>query len=161
MLLGHHGAIGPGQNDIKGLPCCWVTMEQLAKARMASRNFLTFLNTNRHKAVSTCTHKKCIMDCVGFSGLFQSCVDFCAGLQVRLKETVYGRSRTYLGGVQVNRYGFWGPVCNSSWDDRDANATCHGLGFQYGITYFGRDLSRELCFHYFLAVMLFSGEGKN
>ena len=45
-------------------------MEQLAKARMASRNFLTFLNTKRHKAVNTCTHKKCIMDCVGFSGLF-------------------------------------------------------------------------------------------
>ena len=77
---------------------------------------------------------------------------FCPGLQVRLKETVYGRSRRYLGGVQVNRYGFWGPVCNSSWDDRDANATCHGLGYSYGITYFGRDSTGELCFPFLICL---------
>nr|KAG5697337.1 hypothetical protein BaRGS_004063 [Batillaria attramentaria] len=53
-------------------------------------------------------------------------------------ETVYGAGG-YYGGVQVNRYGFWGPVCNNSWDDRDANATCHGLGYTYGITFYGRD----------------------
>nr|KAG5697333.1 hypothetical protein BaRGS_004059 [Batillaria attramentaria] len=59
-------------------------------------------------------------------------------LTVRLVETVYGAGG-YYGGVQVNRYGFWGPVCNNSWDDRDANATCHGLGYTYGITFYGRD----------------------
>ncbi|KAK7116610.1 hypothetical protein V1264_002264 [Littorina saxatilis] len=60
-------------------------------------------------------------------------------LQVRLRESVYRTSRTYLGAVQANRYGFWGPVCNSSWDDRDANATCHGLNFTYGLSFYGRD----------------------
>ncbi|KAK7484006.1 hypothetical protein BaRGS_00024741, partial [Batillaria attramentaria] len=59
-------------------------------------------------------------------------------LTVQLVETVYGAGG-YYGGVQVNRYGFWGPVCNNSWDDRDANATCHGLGYTYGITFYGRD----------------------
>ncbi|XP_076465930.1 scavenger receptor cysteine-rich domain-containing protein DMBT1-like [Babylonia areolata] len=64
-------------------------------------------------------------------------------LQTRLVEYEYGVRRNYLGVVLVNRYGFWGPVCNSSWDDRDANATCHGLGYTYGISYFGRDYSRR------------------
>ena len=74
------------------------------------------------------------------------CVDS-TGLQVRIyrrrrrpQRRFYGRRPQrgfYPGTVEVNRYGFWGPVCNSSWDDRDANATCHGLGYVHGIPYYG------------------------
>lgn len=67
-----------------------------------------------------------------------------AALSVRVVETVYG-SGAYYGGLQVNRYGFWGPVCNTSWDDKDANATCHGLGYGYGVTFYGRDRTSEFC----------------
>ncbi|PVD37781.1 hypothetical protein C0Q70_00382 [Pomacea canaliculata] len=45
----------------------------------------------------------------------------------------------YYGMVEVNRYGLWGPVCNNSWDDRDANATCRGLGYSHGVTFYGNN----------------------
>ncbi|XP_025076892.1 scavenger receptor cysteine-rich type 1 protein M160-like [Pomacea canaliculata] len=47
----------------------------------------------------------------------------------------------YYGMVEVNRYGLWGPVCNNSWDDRDANATCRGLGYSHGVTFYGSNVS--------------------
>ncbi|XP_076465365.1 scavenger receptor cysteine-rich domain-containing protein DMBT1-like [Babylonia areolata] len=56
-------------------------------------------------------------------------------LQVRLQQ----ESTTHSKPVLVNRYGFWGPVCSTGWDDRDANATCHGLGYTYGISLYGRN----------------------
>ncbi|XP_025115895.1 deleted in malignant brain tumors 1 protein-like [Pomacea canaliculata] len=46
----------------------------------------------------------------------------------------------YYGMVEVNRYGLWGPVCNNSWDDRDANATCRGLGYSHGVTFYGNNV---------------------
>ncbi|XP_025115915.1 deleted in malignant brain tumors 1 protein-like isoform X2 [Pomacea canaliculata] len=47
----------------------------------------------------------------------------------------------YYGMVEVNRYGLWGPVCNRNWDDRDANATCRGLGYSHGVTFFGNNIT--------------------
>ncbi|PVD37785.1 hypothetical protein C0Q70_00386 [Pomacea canaliculata] len=47
----------------------------------------------------------------------------------------------YYGMVEVNRYGLWGPVCNNSWDDRDANATCRGLGYSHGKPLFSWETS--------------------
>lgn len=52
-------------------------------------------------------------------------------LQVRIRED------RYYGSLEVNRYGFWGPVCHFGWDDADANVTCHELGFLGGVTFNG------------------------
>ena len=75
-------------------------------------------------------------------------VYFFTGLQVKLQESVYGTQRDYLGSVQAKLYSFYGPICNKSWDDKDANATCHGLNYTHGLSFYGRDNSGGNKFDY-------------
>ncbi|XP_071095519.1 uncharacterized protein [Haliotis cracherodii] len=46
-------------------------------------------------------------------------------------------SRDY-GSIQVNRYGFWGPVCNVGWNNKDADVACRSMGFVGGVTFSGQ-----------------------
>ncbi|KAL8566281.1 hypothetical protein ACOMHN_056852 [Nucella lapillus] len=57
-------------------------------------------------------------------------------IRLQVRPNWFGRIYSYAARIEVNRYGVWGPVCNHGWDDRDANATCHGLGFNYGRSMF-------------------------
>ncbi|XP_021368579.1 deleted in malignant brain tumors 1 protein-like [Mizuhopecten yessoensis] len=47
-------------------------------------------------------------------------------ITVRLPEN------SYYGPVQVRRYGTWGYVCATGWDDEDADVTCRTLGYRSG-----------------------------
>ncbi|KAL8597993.1 hypothetical protein ACOMHN_011418 [Nucella lapillus] len=51
---------------------------------------------------------------------------------LEVRPNWFGRIYSYAARIEVNRYGIWGPVCYRNWDDRDTNATCHGLGFNFG-----------------------------
>ena len=43
----------------------------------------------------------------------------------------------YYGSLEVDVFGFWGPVCDVDWDDHDANATCHQLSYVGGVAFNG------------------------
>ena len=47
-------------------------------------------------------------------------------LQVRIP------ANTFFGDVEVERYGVWGSVCDTSWNDADAKVVCNQLGFLTG-----------------------------
>ena len=45
---------------------------------------------------------------------------------------------SFYGPLEMRRFGLWGHVCSSNWDDLDANFFCRKLGFNSGravITY--------------------------
>ncbi|XP_069138032.1 scavenger receptor cysteine-rich type 1 protein M130-like [Argopecten irradians] len=42
------------------------------------------------------------------------------------------RGDSFYGPVEVRRYGLWGYVCASEWDDADAEVTCRTLGYRAG-----------------------------
>ena len=42
-------------------------------------------------------------------------------LQVRIP------ANTFFGDVEVERYGVWGSVCDTSWNDADAKVVCNQL----------------------------------
>ena len=37
----------------------------------------------------------------------------------------------------MNRYGFWGPICDVGWDNNDANVACKSMGYAGGIKFSG------------------------
>ncbi|XP_060066494.1 scavenger receptor cysteine-rich type 1 protein M160-like [Ylistrum balloti] len=39
---------------------------------------------------------------------------------------------SFYGPVEVRRYGMWGSICASGWDDHDADVTCRTLGYRTG-----------------------------
>lgn len=41
----------------------------------------------------------------------------------------------YHGSVIVEQYGMNGTVCMEDWDDSDANATCHMIGYKGGVVF--------------------------
>jgi len=51
---------------------------------------------------------------------------YISDLSVRLPQN------SFYGPVEVRRYGFWGHICDSDWDDNDANVVCRMLGFKSG-----------------------------
>ena len=53
---------------------------------------------------------------------------------------------SYAGHVVIKRFGFLGFICNNSWDDHDANVSCHALGYAYGMKYDGGASQSKLCF---------------
>lgn len=39
---------------------------------------------------------------------------------------------SYYGPVEVRRYGIWGYICGSGWDDEDADVVCRTLNYRTG-----------------------------
>lgn len=64
---------------------------------------------------------------------------YCNESVIKIKETLEIRIQggMYYGSVEVNKYGFWGPVCPLNWTDSTANATCRQLGYVGGMAYNG------------------------
>lgn len=60
-----------------------------------------------------------------------TCIKFDSELQVRIADSIYH------GPLEAKIYDFWGPVCKKDWDDRDANVTCHQLGYIGGVAFKG------------------------
>ncbi|XP_067665055.1 uncharacterized protein [Haliotis asinina] len=58
---------------------------------------------------------------------------YSSDLAVRLRDS----SKDY-GSIEVNRYGFWGPVCNVGWNNKDADVACRSMGFVGGVTFSGQ-----------------------
>jgi len=42
-----------------------------------------------------------------------------------------GSGVNYTGRLEVNYNGYWGTVCDDSFDDNDAAVACYMLGFGY------------------------------
>lgn len=40
------------------------------------------------------------------------------------------------GLVEANHYGFWGPICDTGWTDKEANTVCKQLNKQGGVAYY-------------------------
>ncbi|XP_041375843.1 deleted in malignant brain tumors 1 protein-like [Gigantopelta aegis] len=50
------------------------------------------------------------------------------GVQVKLKYPVYH----YYGTIHLNVYGYWGPVCDTLWNDKAASVACRQMGWAGG-----------------------------
>ncbi|XP_060571753.1 deleted in malignant brain tumors 1 protein-like isoform X2 [Ruditapes philippinarum] len=64
---------------------------------------------------------------------------YCNESVIKIKESLDLKIKggLYYGSLEVNKYGFWGPVCPLNWTDSTANATCRQLGYVGGMAYNG------------------------
>lgn len=51
-------------------------------------------------------------------------------MNLRIEE-----GRNY-GRIEVDKFGFWSPICSQGWTNLEANAACQQLKFAGGVTYF-------------------------
>lgn len=57
---------------------------------------------------------------------------FAETMEVRIQDN------RHYGRLEVNKYGFWGPVCPDHWTDVEADAACQYLKYAGGVTYFAK-----------------------
>ncbi|KAL4228229.1 hypothetical protein ACF0H5_013662 [Mactra antiquata] len=63
---------------------------------------------------------------------------YCLVTMIKEKDTIDVRIRGggNYGLVEANHYGFWGPICNTGWTDKEANTVCKQLNKFGGVAYY-------------------------
>lgn len=53
---------------------------------------------------------------------------FSTDIQLRMEDG------NHYGYIEANRYGIWGPICSTGWNDSAANTACKQMGFLGGVS---------------------------
>lgn len=63
-----------------------------------------------------------------------------------MEVRIAGGPNIPYGRIEVNKYGFWGPICDKGWTDAEANAACKQLPENYtgGVSYYAESSESDL-----------------
>ncbi|KAL4222001.1 hypothetical protein ACF0H5_018047 [Mactra antiquata] len=60
-----------------------------------------------------------------------------ANFDIRINNADHdGYNNKVYGAIEINKYGFWGPVCYKNWSNFEANTACKHLGYRGGVVHY-------------------------